>query len=704
MTTAEAIEGIADAGKFEILATRALRISDEDCRLLDHMGVNALGKTIANPIDSFCRVPGTDPPRFVMAAFTTDKAESLERKWIFDHSAAPHAKKATAADDGDLIKANRRADLLRNDHPGALFVVHLCTNKQPDDQVMMTVIKKGQELGLDVRFLTRSRLRDLLDVSPDGQWLRKEHLGIQAERLSSPLLRELSAKSLYQYGREFLITPPGVFVTTTSERALAKSIVPSRSIYIMTGTSGSGKSVSCYQVLRRHLDQGGVGLWIPGELAARATSFEEAIDLTLRSLHPTLEPASATVTLGLVSASQRLVVVVDDINRGGRPAESLRKILAWGHISNNRGNSVSSFAILVPAWDLFWSPLDKQFSSASWLARIPINKMEEVESLACLDAALGPRLLRFSEADRRKIVEALGHDPILIALYASSVADHEQLHSTGLAIEVIDRYVQTTEAEAATMDGYLQDEYDLALSHLAARMLNQRDLYPRWDAVQELLPADEVHAIRELARLGKICQVTGRGGQNRFEFRHDRILEHFLVRALQALLSNVESNANVLTDPFYASFIGRAVALSQPSDELLGWIQKHNPLALISSLRFLSALPNHTADRLAAAAKHWLEAVSMNRCTPPVVLYEAYWRLEETDTPYLLDVTQSLSRHRLLARARLANGDAAAGVVEFSDSQWFAPSVNDRGLDAVLSRAIHRHKQSLTTACVEMLQ
>ena len=709
MTTAEAIEGITDAGEFEILATRVLRITDDDCRLLEHMGVNAAGKTIKNPIDCFCRVPGTDPPRFVMAAFTTEKVESLDHKWLFDHSAVHNTKKVSAADDGDLIKVSRRAEGLRKDQPGATFVLHLCTNKQPDVQLMTKVLNKGRELGLEVRFITRSRLRDILDVNPDGQWLRKEHLGIQAERLSSPLFRELSAKSLQQYGREFLITPPEDFITTSSERALAASFAPSQSIYVVTGASGSGKSVSCYQVLRNHLDKGGFGLWIPGEIAAHATSLEEAIGLTLRSLHPTIEPTAAAVALRLGRVSQRLIVIVDDINRGGSPSESLRKLLPWARPSgdgkNDAKNSVSSpCAILVPAWDLFWAPIDKQFGSESWLARVPVNKMEEDEAIACLAAALGPRLQRFAEADRRLIVAELGHDPILIALFAYSVTDNTELHAPSLAHEVIDRFVQTAEAEATNSGGHLQGEYDQALSLLAARMLNQRDLYPLWADVQQWLPYDEVQAVRELARLGKVCRVIGRRGQNRFEFRHDRILEHFLVRALKPMLANLELNADVLADPFYASFVGRAVALSQPSDELLGWVQQHAPLAIISSLRFLPSLPNEIADRITSAATHWLESASKDRHTPPVLLFAVYRLLEETDSPHLLVITQSLARHPLLARARLANGDAASGAIEFFETRWFAPAVNDRRLDEVLSRAIHRHKQRLITDCAEMLR
>lgn len=120
MTTAEALEGMPDAGQFEILAARSLRELDDDCRAVAHFGVNEAGKTIANPIDGFCRVPGSDPPRFVMPAFTLTAREGLERKWLFDHSTAPRAKTATAADDGDLIKAAREAAGIRRGGPHCL--------------------------------------------------------------------------------------------------------------------------------------------------------------------------------------------------------------------------------------------------------------------------------------------------------------------------------------------------------------------------------------------------------------------------------------------------------------------------------------------------------------------------------------------------------------------------------------------------------
>jgi hypothetical protein len=333
--------------------------------------------------------------------------------------------------------------------------------------------------------------------------------------------------------------------------------------------------------------------------------------------------------------------------------------------------------------------------------------MDEAEALACLAAALGPRSQIFSTADRKQIVAELGRDPILIAMYADSVAKQSAIHPPAIAIDVIDRFVKVALQEAATPQaGHLVCEYEQALSSLATHMLIQRNLYPPWEKIQQWLQTDQsadVDAIRELCRLGKICRINSRSGENQFEFRHDRILEHFLARAMQVMLTEWTMNTDVLADPFYASYLGRALAFHQPSDDLLSWVRLNAPLALIASLRFLPVLPSDIADRMAMAAKQWLEAASKDKSTPPTLLFESYRLLEEIDSPRLLEITESLGRHRLLTRARLANGDASAAVIEFSDTRWFAPSVNDRWLDAILSRAFHRHKERLIKDSIELL-
>jgi hypothetical protein len=197
---------MTDAGQFEILATRSLRELDDDCRTVAHFGVNETGKTIPNPVDGFCRVPGSDPPRFVMPAFTLTAREGLRGKWLFDHATAPRARTATASDDGDLVKAAREAAGIRDTHPTARSIVYLCTNRRLDTDLMRAVYDKAAQLGVEVRFLDQSRLRDFLDANPVGQWLRQEHLGIQTDQVPVPFLRYISRPSVEGHAAELLLT------------------------------------------------------------------------------------------------------------------------------------------------------------------------------------------------------------------------------------------------------------------------------------------------------------------------------------------------------------------------------------------------------------------------------------------------------------------------------------------------------------------
>ena len=86
-TTAEKLEAMTDTAAFELLAIRVLRETDEDCKALVHLGMNAAGKTIPGPIDGFVKVPNSSPSKYVATAFTTTGSASLERKWLNDQTA-----------------------------------------------------------------------------------------------------------------------------------------------------------------------------------------------------------------------------------------------------------------------------------------------------------------------------------------------------------------------------------------------------------------------------------------------------------------------------------------------------------------------------------------------------------------------------------------------------------------------------------------
>lgn len=163
MTTAEALEGITDPGLFEILGIRALRLLHPDCECLEHLGVNAQGKTIAGAIDGFGRVPGSKPSRYVTAAFTIAARDDLRRKWYADESSNRVSEGRKKFQTGDLIKACVKAEAMRASEPESIFAVYLCTNQRLDDEIMREGYAIGRQRSVDVVFVGQSCLRDFFD-------------------------------------------------------------------------------------------------------------------------------------------------------------------------------------------------------------------------------------------------------------------------------------------------------------------------------------------------------------------------------------------------------------------------------------------------------------------------------------------------------------------------------------------------------------
>ncbi|MFC1834344.1 hypothetical protein ACFL2Q_06385 [Thermodesulfobacteriota bacterium] len=708
MTTAKAIDAITDPAVFERLAIQVLRIEDEDCRMLEHTGVSATGKCVADPLDGFCLVPGTKPERFIMVASTTTEAHRLKRKWLFDHRKGSRAKSANEKDDGDLVKAARLAEDLRKDYPNAVFRLHLCTNRSLDSDFMTHVYKAGKQVGVTPVFLAQSRIRDCLDSTPEGHWLREQHLGITAQLLSRSLLASLSAKSLAEYATEFILASPEAFVSTEAQSLLSQSLRSSeRTLHILTGNSGFGKSVVSYQVMRKHIESGGIGLRIPGEIAASATSREDAITRTLRSLHPHIEKGAGSAALKLTDIDSRLMLVFDDINRGGNPKDGIGKVLTWAQprkAGNGEEKVNAPWTIILPAWDVFWASFEKVQGSPYWLCRMHLSRMSEGDSIRCLLSLMGRERSPFPDDLARRLVLQMGCDPILIAMFAELCKNTPSTNPDLVVHEVMHRFIHSATAEAVSEGTKLQPEYQDALLSLARCMLQHRELYPHWTDCLGWLNNEEAQAIRDLAKSEKICHITQRNLQTRFDFRHDRILEYHLVKALSPMLQDPQQNADVLSDPFFANFLGQAIATTNVSQQTIGWVKEHNPLALITAIRFLSQETTGSTALIVGNAEQWLLDASTNIQVPSAMVHESCRVLEETDSAFVLEITDGLRGHPIAAMARLANGDALAGAIQFSGGSVFWPSMRGGMVDSVLSRALHNNKTGLIDHCDKILQ
>lgn len=699
MTTAESLEGMTDAGQFEILATRSLRELDSDCRGVVHVGVNAEGKTICNPIDGFCQVPGSNPPRFVMAGFTLSAPQRLREKWLFDHThqTAPRGgKKPSAADDGDLIKAAREATALRAAHPGATFVVWLVTNRRLDTELQQTVYAKAAELGVEVRFLEQSGLRDFLDVKPEGQWLRQEHLGIAADQLSASLLRQLSGLSLQQYSNDQLLPPNHELVPTQAADRAAKSLRPTASLYELVGPSGTGKSVVAHGLLHHHVQGGGIGLWIPAAVAVQAPTLAAAVDATIRLLHPRAAPGSGHEAIRIADAANPLMVVLDDINRLPDPVALLRKLIGWSRLGGDSavsgGPVQTALRIICPVWDANWYPLKHAFESVPWVHVQHVGAMSREEAVACLSASLGTLASEYATSQLADFAKRLHDDPILLGLFGMMLRTAPNGGAVALTENVIGRLVEQAIGELAASDNSLPTDYATALERLVWEMIRRKELYPAWNEVSEWFSGEPalLHNLSKLAAQGHICRVTSTLGVNQLEFRHDRLLDYFVSLAAARALQGETADREAIADPFFTSALGRAIARNELSNAALNWILSNNPVAIVASVPYLATSSSAYADRVVALARTWLMDA---RNAPASMRWEALWALATANSPRVLSATEGVEGETRLWEARLRNGDAQAGARALS--RKFLPAVRASWLEELLEEAKRHHGASL---------
>ncbi len=237
-----------------------------------------------------------------MMAATTTSLKSLKSKWLKKDSppkpksvATTKAKPARStakaskekqrkSDSGDVPKAILEVLHVRTTVQSAKFVLYLATNRAITKELILETEAAGKAVGMEVRFLEQSRLRDFLDVSPIGHWLRRKHLGIDSDLISLPLLQELSSTNISQYARDIALFEHQFLVETDSEKRLSEQLSNAKfRLNLLVGDSGVGKSTAGLRLLNRHYASGNPGLWISAEVLDRALSFNSALEMALKA-------------------------------------------------------------------------------------------------------------------------------------------------------------------------------------------------------------------------------------------------------------------------------------------------------------------------------------------------------------------------------------------------------------------------------------
>jgi hypothetical protein len=654
--------------------------------------MNSCGETIKSPVDGFCKVYNSDPAHFVIIEHTTIEKRNLEKKWLYE-------RKKIDQQDGDLIKAINKIDQIKKDFPDAKFTIVLSTNQHLDTDLSGKVYKKSNQFNVQLDIWEQSRIADYLDTTPHGHWLRKMHLNIEAELISEELFRSICESSLLAYRKDLLFAVSAKWISRSISRQVWASICDQRkSIQFLVGESGFGKSTVAFQSLEEHITNGGYGLWLPAGIVQDCLTFQNAIIKVITSLHPAVDINSAYSLFEYFNSTNKLLIVVDDINQESDPLKTANKLISWAApVAAEKENEILASNIIVcPVWPQLWNGLEIVSKGKEWIDATFVdvfNNLEGKEALFLSNATL------ISEFEAETMAIKLGNDPFLIALFSTMHQDMPNASMDFLVEDVIEKYVSHCISKVVSIEpSFLQGEYQQALLKLSTFMLQKKKMHPTWTEITEWFVQNEpsIKMIRCLINARFLCRLNS---QDQFVFRHDRIQNALLVKAMIQLFIVKNDIDDILAEPYYSELIAQAI-LRCPDIEILGKITQVNILALVESLRLFGVAKTDFERSIVKEIANWIQEHS----PIPDSLFQAIClSLVETDSPSVLDITRDFPSGRLVWLARLRNGCAASGAKYCMSGFGPASSISDKLRDRIIDHSKKRYQDELVRQLKSLL-
>ena len=652
-STIRALAEINDAGLFERLATAVLRSFNPDVYgNLSHPGVNIYGKTVKAPLDNIGWVGKAGDERIVAVAHSTCAAKDIRGKWLHDPSIVKPRKPSLkpTAPEGDLAKAIREIAEFRADRPALQATFALTSNREPDHVSLVAAQKLAADAGIDLDIWSASRLAHYLDNTTEGQWLRRTHLNAPVQLISVALLQHCARRQLDEY-----------FSQIDSAELVERNALTQQSTShtLLIGPSGIGKSTIAMQMLKSHLDVGGVGLVITHETLTLATSLAEAVDIELRKLETDLQAHSGHLALALASNFHPFWILVEDANRASDPPMLFNKVVKWAALKTASSSTATYGRLICPMWPRYLDSIEQKLELTKTTLLHTLGVYSDVEATDVVRRraiAADANLLPESVAS---IAKALGNDPLLIGLHNFSGPPNPA--------KVVDAYVKKELAKAAAnAPDLVHSELRQAVDQLVRQMLLHRNMAPNWMELSEWLREEpaQVKALRLVFKAGSVLRLQQRDGAEVLTPRHDRVLLSLLSRVIAEDLRGQRFNATYLADPFFAEAVGAAALIAELDPDGLRHLMWKNPLVLFHAFH-LAARSNTDYQNIFEVLCAWLQQEATQGKKFQAIRFHALQLLAEIDADEVLTLTDlfgSSDRHEYWCQARFRNGDLLAGL------------------------------------------
>jgi len=689
-----------------------LRFSNLEYASIISTGVNAEGKAIKSPLDGFTLVPGSNPPKFIMVQHTTVKIEDLESKWLFDHTTAK-GKQNRGGNDGDVVKAGQYANEILQKHPDAEFVLILTTNRSlslnkhnRQDPLVLKTYEKCLECGIKCEIWEQSRIAHFLDNTPEGHWLRWKYLGIDAELLSEKLLEEICKINLERYKKSYYLDDNDLFQRDTEISVSGGINKQNYGLHLLFGESGFGKSTIAYHLLKKHLDSGGFGLWIPVENILDGLPLENIIANTLKQIYSQIRIDHDT-GIWKFSTQKQFLIIIDDINRSLDPTKILRRIISFlPQIPTEDGKPKVKipFSIILPVWPKYWTPISQEFRNHPFIHETQINKFTLEESESLIINAFQKQGTEITRLKANQIANTLGCDPLLIGLFTSTLRKDDiqtSLISHNVIRDFIHQNIEVLSQKSPV--NYLVFEYIEVISKICNEMLIQKSFFPTFSQIEGWLceKAKYIEIFRELITNRILCSIE----HEKLVFRHDRIQFFLLTQAMINILdSDPRIRSNIISEPFYAELIGQSILHKEQSNSQLDEIQQKNILSFFEALKIFGDPVTDYYNKIVERIISWIKEEKRLGYPKPSVIDAINWIIVDIDSNAIISITDYLPQTYPVHLSRIRNGSVDSGVKFCSTYDDFEPSSTNYLRDRIFEHAKEMHPIQIQKELREILQ
>lgn len=660
-STAKILASIESAA-FERICGPVLQKMVPELKNLIPSGINDDGRTIKSLSDGFCFVSRT---HYATIHITTN-VSNLKRKWLYDGNSKTTPK-------GDLIKSIIQAREIYQKHPDYKFSIYLVYNNRVDESLHLEVNEANTDEFISVKIIEQRDLVCFLDYEPEGQYIRKEFLGIDAIRISEPLLKDIAKINFERYGQEIYLETE-YLASLSNQKKVEKELGASGTcINLLTSRSGFGKSTLCFLIGNSILVNGGIALRLKPQIVDKANSLNDSIKQQLKNEYPNLFINEGDIHI----LFQNSTVIIDDINKLDNAVGLLDKIISW-----NKEKESSSINVLCPVWPSNLDALDNKLKKRNRYTVISLDPPSFYDCKAIVQQRIGKGLPLITDQQIHSLIVDSGFDPLLLN-FSIQLLSEMRLYTQNISIEAIKCYVSDKVLQINHLYGHPVYLINKVLESFGKRILKHQKLHPHLNDIQNWFgqKSEEYQLINSIANQRQLFSFDQDGICH---FRHDRVREYILILAAVDLFNDLASNKDILTDPYFSEITGAAVSKVPLQNESLTMLIESNPLTLFCSLKFLQDTSSESYfNNIVDAISKWTKAYIAT--TPKAITNAITQVLMGFDTKQIEKITEGLPNSAKLELVKFRNGVWQSGINFFSFIDYFYPEAPTYWWDSVLA-------------------